>query len=44
VLVGHATIIEGSGGLTVGKGPARTGVTAILPHERNPVYEPVEAA
>lgn len=31
VLVGHSTIIEGSGPLVVGKGPVRTGVTAILP-------------
>ncbi len=44
VLVGHSTIIEGAGELTIGKGPARTGVTAILPHERNTVDEPVEAA
>lgn len=31
VEVGHATIIAGSGRLAVGKGPIRTGVTAILP-------------
>ncbi|MCI0706522.1 MAG: P1 family peptidase [Ignavibacteriae bacterium] len=31
VEVGHSTIIEGNGKLVVGKGPARTGVTAILP-------------
>lgn len=31
VLVGHSTIIEGSGKLRRGKGPIRTGVTAILP-------------
>jgi D-aminopeptidase len=31
VLVGHATLISGSGKLVVGKGPVRTGVTAILP-------------
>ena len=31
VLVGHTTLIEGSGKLTVGKGPIRTGVTAVLP-------------
>ena len=31
VRVGHATIIEGSGPLRVGKGPIRTGVTAVLP-------------
>lgn len=32
VLVGHTTRIEGSGKLVVGKGPIRTGVTAILPN------------
>lgn len=31
VEVGHKTIIRGSGKLEVGKGPARTGVTAIFP-------------
>ncbi|HEU4410869.1 MAG TPA: P1 family peptidase [Polyangiaceae bacterium] len=31
VRVGHATIIEGSGRRQVGRGPVRTGVTAILP-------------
>ena len=31
VLVGHTTLIEGSGKLVVGKGPIRTGVTAVLP-------------
>src|SRR5712692_3482342 len=30
--VGHATIIRGKGKLIVGRGPVRTGVTAILPH------------
>ena len=34
VEVGHATIILGSGPLVVGKGPVRTGVTAILPRGR----------
>ena len=34
VEVGHATIISGSGPLVVGKGPVRTGVTAILPRGR----------
>ena len=29
--LGHATIIKGEGPLIVGKGPARTGVTAIFP-------------
>jgi L-aminopeptidase/D-esterase-like protein len=31
VLVGHTTLIEGNGKLVVGKGPVRTGVTAVLP-------------
>lgn len=31
VLVGHTTLISGEGALDVGKGPVRTGVTAILP-------------
>ncbi|MEK7216965.1 MAG: P1 family peptidase, partial [Chloroflexota bacterium] len=34
VEVGHATIISGEGGLKVGTGPVRTGVTAILPRGR----------
>jgi L-aminopeptidase/D-esterase-like protein len=34
VEVGHATIISGSGRLVAGKGPVRTGVTAILPRGR----------
>jgi len=35
VEVGHTTIVQGSGKLVVGKGPVRTGVTAILPRGRN---------
>ena len=35
VEVGHTTIIRGSGKLVVGKGPVRTGVTAVLPRGRN---------
>ncbi|HEY2930232.1 MAG TPA: P1 family peptidase [Acidobacteriota bacterium] len=31
VEVGHTTLISGEGALSVGKGPVRTGVTAILP-------------
>jgi D-aminopeptidase len=31
VLVGHTTIIRGSGPLHVGEGPIRTGVTAVFP-------------
>jgi D-aminopeptidase len=40
VEVGHVTIIEGNGALVVGKGPVRTGVTAILPKGRTwaPVF------
>ena len=47
VLVGHVTLIEGSGELVVGKGPVRTGVTAIVPHGedifRNNVFAAAEA-
>jgi D-aminopeptidase len=41
VEVGHCTLISGSGRLKPGKGPVRTGVTAILPRGRrdaNPVF------
>jgi len=33
VRVGHATVVHSDGPLRVGEGPARTGVTAIHPHE-----------
>ena len=38
--VGYSTIISGTGKNIRGKGPVRTGVTAILPrgHNNNPVY------
>ncbi|SDD56974.1 P1 family peptidase [Ruegeria marina] len=38
VAVGMTTIVEGDGPLEIGKGPIRTGVTAILPrgHRRDP--------
>ncbi len=32
VLVGHCTIVAGSGQLVRGQGPVRTGVTVVLPH------------
>ena len=32
VLVGHETIVRGEGRLSVGQGPVRTGVTAVVPH------------
>ncbi|HEY4611580.1 MAG TPA: P1 family peptidase [Bacteroidota bacterium] len=35
VEVGHVTIIRGEGKLFVGKGPVRTGVTAIFPKGKN---------
>ncbi|MGN6392709.1 MAG: DmpA family aminopeptidase [Gemmatimonadales bacterium] len=35
VTVGHATLIQGAGRLMVGRGPVRTGVTAILPRGRD---------
>jgi L-aminopeptidase/D-esterase-like protein len=35
VEVGHSTIIRGEGKLEVGKGPVRTGVTAIFPRGKN---------
>jgi D-aminopeptidase len=43
VRVGHATIVEGDGPLVVGKGPVRTGVTVIDPHEGDIWTEPVFA-
>jgi D-aminopeptidase len=41
VRVGHATLISGTGPLRAGKGPVRTGVTAILPNEGNIFLERV---
>lgn len=41
VQVGHTTLIEGSGKLEKGKGPVRTGVTAIFPAGKK--YMPVFA-
>jgi L-aminopeptidase/D-esterase-like protein len=43
VAVGHVTRIEGEGKLVPGKGPIRTGVTAILPRPRGN-WDPVFAA
>ncbi|RUU61900.1 S58 family peptidase [Mesorhizobium sp. M2C.T.Ca.TU.009.01.2.1] len=37
VLVGYSTLIKGDGGLSMGHGPVRTGVTAILPLGRDGV-------
>src|SRR5215207_7767823 len=41
VIVGHTTLIEGDGPLTVGKGPIRTGVSVIQP--RGSDFDPVFA-
>lgn len=41
VEVGHKTLIKGNGKLVRGRGPVRTGVTAILPRGRS--YDPVFA-
>lgn len=40
VQVGHTTLVSGEGELQVGKGPVRTGVTAILPRgkKNDPVF------
>jgi D-aminopeptidase len=35
VTVGHTTLISGEGKLEVGKGPVRTGVTAVLPRGKD---------
>src|SRR5437870_8972332 len=35
VEVGHRTLVEGNGRLVVGKGPVRTGVTAIFPRGKD---------
>ncbi len=44
VRVGHCTVAFGDGTLIPGHGPARTGVTAILPHAGNLFRENVPAA
>ncbi len=43
VTVGHTTLISGEGKLEVGKGPVRTGVTAILPRGKDSMNNPVFA-
>ena len=43
VTVGHTTLISGEGKLQVGKGPVRTGVTAVLPRGKNSMNDPVFA-
>ncbi len=43
VEVGYTTLISGEGTLEVGKGPVRTGVTAILPRGHDSLNDPVYA-
>jgi len=43
VEVGYTTLISGEGKLEVGKGPVRTGVTAILPRGKKSFDDPVYA-
>jgi len=43
VTVGHTTLISGEGKLQVGKGPVRTGVTAVLPRGKDSMHNPVFA-
>ena len=43
VRVGHTTLISGEGPLVVGKGPVRTGVTVIVPHDGDVWAEPIFA-
>src|SRR3984893_8972801 len=43
VEVGYTTLIRGEGKLVVGKGPVRTGVTAIIPRGHDSLNDPVYA-
>jgi len=43
VEVGFTTLISGEGKLVVGKGPVRTGVTAVLPRGKQSINDPVFA-
>ena len=43
VEVGYTTLISGQGKLVVGKGPVRTGVTAIIPRGHDSLNDPVYA-
>lgn len=42
--VGHRTVISGEGRLVVRRGPVRTGVTVVVPHDGDIWSEPVFAA
>jgi len=43
VTVGHTTLISGEGKLQIGKGPVRTGVTAVLPRGKESMSNPAFA-
>lgn len=43
VRVGHTTLISGEGALQIGRGPIRTGVTVIVPHQGSIWTEPLFA-
>jgi len=43
VTVGHTTLVSGEGKLQIGKGPVRTGVTAVLPRGKDSMNNPVFA-
>ena len=43
VTVGHTTLISGDGKLQIGKGPVRTGVTAVMPRGKDSMNNPVFA-
>jgi D-aminopeptidase len=43
VRVGHTTLIDGEGPLIVGRGPVRTGVTVVVPHDGAVGEEPLFA-
>ena len=43
IRVGHTTLIQGDGPLVMGKGPIRTGVTLVVPHEGSIWEEPLFA-
>src|ERR1700681_1323243 len=43
VTVGHTTLISGEAKLQIGKGPVRTGVTAVLPRGKDSMSNPVFA-
>src|SRR6202049_2998961 len=43
ITVGNTTLISGEGKLQIGKGPVRTGVTAVLPRGKDSMSNPVFA-